>query len=983
MRAHLRIVARGTWLARHGGHHSFSYRAGYGAVRDLFLRFIAMSPERGSSADWLLDRTTELGVITAAVSSAVSGSGSALLVEGVAGIGKTSLLRHACEQAGLAGMTVRAARAAEFEGGYAWGVVRQLFEPEALAGAGRRLAGDATALAAPALTHGASRGEEDPFSVLHGLYWLAAGIAQRAPLLLAVDDLHWADQPSLRFTAHLARRLEGLPVLLVLSVREPRPVPAEPDLAAGLAAEANVTVLRPAALGGSACAELVSWTLGSEPSAAFQNACGELTGGNPLLLQALLASLTAEGVTGTDADVPHLRRLTPATVSRNVLLQLGRMPAAALAAARAVAVLGTAATTARAGHLAGLDADAGAEAVGALMAERLIEGEQALRFVHPLVRSAVYQDLASPVRQRWHQRAARMLDAEGAAQEEVTVHLLAAGPAGDGWVVAKLRSAAADARSSGAADVAALYLRRALAEPPAASLRADVLFELGQLETMAEPAEAARHLREALTGTAGWPRRGEITLALSEALALGGRFADAVGLLARTAAEAGEESRRVPLEAALLNTARMDIGTRAVTRPLLERITARAARGDGLDPQLHANLAIELAASGQDAERAVWNAREALKAMPRLMSVSTAALPETISVLLFAGQDQEARAAAQSWLQLAQQQGSQPSAAVAAGITSLIALYGGEVSEAAAYGQQAIAGTPNIWISTITSSFVIRALAERGEIEQARVLLAGRGLTGDLAPTWPHNLVRHARGCLLAAVGDHAAAVADLLEAGELAEQWGIPNPAIMPWRSDAALSLAALGHRQRASRLCTEEVELARQWGAGRAVGIALRAAGVAEGTERGIGLLTEAVTILRSSPAPLELARALIDLGAARRRAGSRAAARGILREGLDLAFRQGGLRLAGQARQELVIAGGKPRRDALRGRDALTPSELRVGQLAAAGQTNRQIAQALFVTQRTVENHLTSTYAKLGISSRPSLAAALADPPPAHPG
>ena len=283
MRAHLRIVARGTCLARHGGHHSFSYRAGYGAVRDLFLRFIAMtmSPERGSSAGWLLDRTTELGVITAAVSSAVSGSGSVLLVEGVAGIGKTSLLRHACEQAALAGMTVRAARAAEFEGGYAWGVVRQLFEPEALAGGGRRLAGDAAALAAPALAHGASLGEEDPFSVLHGLYWLAAGIAQQAPLLLAVDDLHWADQPSLRFTAHLARRLEGLPVLLVLTVREPRPVPAEPDLAAGLAAEANVTVLRPAALGGSACAELVSWTLGGEPSAAFQNACGELTGGQP------------------------------------------------------------------------------------------------------------------------------------------------------------------------------------------------------------------------------------------------------------------------------------------------------------------------------------------------------------------------------------------------------------------------------------------------------------------------------------------------------------------------------------------------------------------------------------------------------------------------------------------------------------------------------------------------------------------------------
>jgi hypothetical protein len=141
-------------------------------VRELFLRFISMSPERGPSADWLLDRTAELGVITAAVQSAVSGSGSALLVEGVAGIRKTSLLRHACEQGALAGMTVRAARAAEFEGGYAWGLVRQLFEPEVLAGGERRPAGDAAALAAPALGHGAIRGDEDPFSVLHGLYWL-------------------------------------------------------------------------------------------------------------------------------------------------------------------------------------------------------------------------------------------------------------------------------------------------------------------------------------------------------------------------------------------------------------------------------------------------------------------------------------------------------------------------------------------------------------------------------------------------------------------------------------------------------------------------------------------------------------------------------------------------------------------------------------------------------------------------------------------
>jgi DNA-binding CsgD family transcriptional regulator len=967
-----------------------------------------MGPARAPGE--ILDRSAELAAIAAAVGSAMAGSGSIVLVEGVAGIGKTRLLAHACDQGIQSGLRVLTARAAEFEAGFAWGVVRQLFEPALRAdGTGRSGTADdrgtgslpegAAALAAAALSDSVPRGDQDSFAVLHGLYWLTVTMAQQAPLLLAVDDLHWADEPSQRFVAHLAHRLDGLPVLLVLTARESATAtPPAAAQVAGLAGEPGSTVLRPAVLGAAACAEIVRGYLdegrrggggqdrgGQDrgrpggPADAFLAACRELTGGNPLLLHALAASLAAEGIRGSGADIPHLRRLTPGTVSRSVLLQLGRMPAAALAAARAVAVLGTAASTGRAARLAGLGAAECAEAISALMAERLIEGEHALSFVHPLVRSAVYQDFAPPLRQRWHARAARMLDGEGAEQEEVTVHLLAASRAGDPWLASRLQRAAADARSRGAPDVARLCLERALAEPPPDASRTDVLLGLGQLETMQAPAAAAGHLAEALAGTTDWPRRGEVALSLSEALALGGRFADAVGLLAATAAEPGGDARsRASLEAALLNTARMDIGTRAVTQPLLARIQARAAAGRELEPELHANLAIELAAAGTDRERAVWHAREAVKAMPVLMSASTAALPETISVLLFAGHAGEARAAAQAWLQLAQQQGSQPSAAVPAALMSLILMYMGEAGPAVAFGQQAIAGTGNVWISTITSAFVVQALADRGEIGQAGDLLAGAGLSGELPPTWPHNLVRHARGCLHAAAGDHLAAIGDLLKAGELAEQWGICNPAIMPWRSAAALSLAARGDRSRARQLCAAEIELARRWGAARAVGVALRAGGVAGGGADGGGhgstLLSEAASVLRQASAPLELARALTDLGAALRRSGSRAQAREHLREGLDIAHGCGGIALAGRARDELIVAGGRPRRDALRGRDALTPSELRVAQLAAAGQTNRQIAQALFVTQRTVENHLTSTYAKLGISSRPALAAAL---------
>ena len=941
---------------------------------DRYHRQMDMGPVPSSL---LRDRDRELGAISAAISAARSGSGTALIVEGPAGIGKTSLLTHAVRQATAAGMTVLTARAAELEGGYAWGVARQLFEPAVRAGADELMADSVVALAAPALSHTGYQGEEDAFAVLHGLYWLTAGLAQRGPLLIAVDDLHWADQPSQRFVAHLIRRLEGLPVLLMVTVREPRSGTAqEKALTGGLAAEQGVTVLRPTAISGQACAELVGEALGHTASPAFRDACHEITGGNPLLLHALLTELAAEGIRGTDADVAHLRRLTPTAVSRSVLLQLGRMPAAALAAARGVAVLGTAATAARTGRLVGLDPDTCADAVAALMAERLVEGEHVLQFVHPLVRSVVYEDIAPPVRQRWHYRAAHMLDGDGAAPEEVTVHLLASDPSGDPWVVAKLRAAAEDARARGAADVAALCLERALAELPSASERADVLLELGMAEIGQDLAKARAHLADALASTAG-SRRSQVSLALGEALALSGSITEAVRVLQAAIAEEPDESGDTgdALQAALLNTARWDLETRPLTQPPVERLTKRAASGEDLSPQLHANLATELAAAGVDLERAVYHARAAVHALPTMMTVSAAALPESISVLIFADLTGEAQERSQAWLQLTQQRGSPLASAVAATGAALTAMYSGDVTDALAYGQQAVASGAG-WIPVISVGILVRSLVKRGALDQARALLTEHDLDGDLGPIWPYNVVRHARGILHAAAGDHAAASVDLLAAGEVATRYGILNPAMVAWRSDAALALNALGDHEQARQLAAEELSLAKRWGTGRAIGIALRAVALTGDADQRIELLTAAIEELRRSPAQFELARTLVHLGAACRRAGLVSEARVHLREGLDLAHELGGLALADWARDELITAGGRPRRDAIRGRDALTPSELRVAQLAAAGQTNRQIAQALFVTRRTVETHLTSSYEKLGIKSRSELATALSE-------
>ncbi|MCW3065657.1 MAG: transcriptional regulator, LuxR family, partial [Solirubrobacterales bacterium] len=388
---------------------------------------------RSRSPARLLDRDAELEAIAEAVERAGAGAGTTVVVEGVAGIGKTSLLDHARRRGSEAGMTVLAARAAEFEASYAWGVVRQLLE-RTVRGEGderaRRLLGGAARLAAPVIgiAPEPDDGPSDDYAVAHGLYWLAANLAEEAPLLLAVDDIHWADTASLRAIVHLARRLEGLPILVVLTVRAPRSAGAAGDaLIAGLMAEPGITVLRPAALGASACEALVEDELAEDAASGFKAACQELTGGNPFLMHALLESLAADGVGGGEADVEHVRRLTPEAVSRKVLLQLGRMPAGTRAVARAVAVLGTGATTARACRLAELDDEAGVAAVEALMAEHLVQGDRELAFVHPLVRAAVYEDLAPPVRERWHERAARVLADTGAPLEELTVQLLASG----------------------------------------------------------------------------------------------------------------------------------------------------------------------------------------------------------------------------------------------------------------------------------------------------------------------------------------------------------------------------------------------------------------------------------------------------------------------------------------------------------------------------------------------------------------------------
>ena len=268
---------------------------------------------------------------------------------------------------------------------------------------------------------------------------------------------------------------------------------------------------------------------------------------------------------------------------------------------------------------------------------------------------------------------------------------------------------------------------------------------------------------------------------------------------------------------------------------------------------------------------------------------------------------------------------------------------------------------------------VLDALVERADGEACRAYLADQGIDADLDALLMASRLLYSRGHMRLAHGDPAGALGDFEQILERDARVGMATPAI-PTYASAALAHHQLGDDERARTLAADELVRARVWGTPSALSFALRTAGIVSGGEEGLALLGEAAAAVADSPARYERARSLTEYGAALRRAGHRTQARAPLREALELADACGARRTAARAREELLATGARPRRVALSGADALTPSERRVARLAVDGLSNREIAQALFVTVRTVEGHLTQSYMKLDIAGREQLAAAL---------
>jgi class 3 adenylate cyclase/tetratricopeptide (TPR) repeat protein len=861
----------------------------------------------------LLEREDDLAALDASVAAAVGGAGRLVLIEGRAGMGKTRLVAEARAFAADAGFEVLLARSAELEQDFAYGVVRQLFEPflASLPQAERSelLAGSA-ALAGrlfddEELTGAASR--DVSFAILHGLYWLSANVASRGPVAIVIDDLHWADAPSLRWLAYLGRRLEGLPLLVVVGSRPPEQA-GQPELVTELISDPAAFVIRPSPLSHAAVAALITERFGIEAEDECVAACHEATGGNPLFVRALLDALHGEGLAPTAENATRIHLMGPKSVTRAVTLRLSRLPEEARQLATAAAVLGDGSDLRDVAALAELDDPhlASLAATTLARADLLRATTPAIEFVHPVVRASVYESLEPSVRVLAHRRAAELLHAGGAEPERVAAHFDLVAPAGDTFVVETLRSAADRALVRGAPDAAVRYLRRALAEPPAEETRIEALCELGLAEQRVDLAAAAEHLAQALESIDTPLRRARIALELGRALFRLNRGPEAVRVLEDAVERLGEEEPelRQMLEAELINSAGFDSAVIEVSRERRARIDETALVGDVGRAVMVATLRYF------DARRGVGREAVGELAQPRTLeslvdSMPSVAISCAATALLYAELDPELDRVFERMLEASRERGELVTLSNMLCFRGLARAQRGELEAAIQDLRESDELVPYLTSqqgAIYFRSYLADVLTNRGEVDEAEQLLAELGLPEDVAQSGHMIFFLGARGWTRLARGDNEGARSDYARLGECMEAFDMRNPAVLAWRSHLALALLALDRRGEALELAREEVELARQWGAPRALGVALRTQGQVQEGDEAIAALRESLAVLEGSSAKLERARTLVTLGAAL--GGPEALQH--LTEGLVLARACGSQPLVDEASSELAAAG-----------------------------------------------------------------------------
>ena len=900
----------------------------------------------------LVDRARETAALRRAVADLAAGTSGCVLVEGPAGIGKTRLLVEATRLAAAGGARVLSARGSPLEQSFGFGAVRQLFEPALGDPEDRRTllrgaAGHASAVFDEVADATPAQGG---FAVLHGLYWLTVNLTADGPVALVVDDAQWCDTASLRYLAYLVRRIEGLPVLVVLARRTGEPHGDE-ALLAEIALDPSTIVLRPPPLSAEAAGALVRERLG-EGADSFVAACHRMTSGNPLLLRQLLRALEDEGIPPDVSHVDTVRAVGSRAVSALVTMRLRRLPDQVAAAARAVAVLGDAAELPTVAALAQLPEPEVAAALDTLSRSEILTDEERLCFVHPLIREAVYDDLPAGERALHHERSAGLLQRQAAPAEQVAAHLLRSPRRGSPDTVGVLRAAARTAIARGASDAAVTMLRRALEEPVTPDERPALLVELGGVEVLVDGPAAVEHLTEAY-GLLPDPReraRIAMVIARTHVFVSPPGVATAFARGAADALPAGLDDERQGLTALHRITGFMhglpETGYRSGPVPVV------SGEGDGAR-MLAATLCYELLRDGEHRDRAVELARFAL-AGDRLVTVDTGLLwIVAANVLLLADED-----LGDFWDRVLAR------AHAAGGLFAVLSvnlwrgfnqwrhghLHDALQSLSDTTEQQRMWGASDV-TATYAAAFTLGVLVDQGDLAAADVFLSEARILPWVGEGG--RLMRESAARLLVALGRPEEALAELTAPVDYPE---VRNPAWAPWRGLRAQALALTGRTGEALALADTEVALLRRWGAPTALGVSLRIRGELRGRE-GVGDLNEAVALLTGTSALLETARARVALARAPGIADPQAVA---LLEAALPAARACDARGVAAAAAEALARRGHPATDADEAHAGLTSRQRRVRELTAAGLDPYEVAQRLFLTPATVRAVLESTTA-----------------------
>ncbi|MGW2741371.1 AAA family ATPase [Streptomyces sp. NPDC001450] len=834
--------------------------------------------------------------------------------------------------------------------------------------------------------------------------WLASGDAappergvladaRSAPaqrVLVLVDDLQWADAASLRALRNIARAVGAHPVTVVCAMG---PGESADELALGAVLRLLDRHVQLSPLDESTVADQVAGLF--DASADGATAAEVLSpllaaaAGNQYLIRMLLAAVDGQlRCGGARQDGPVHVALAGAlkplladvgVVARAALRRIG--PDAERVAVVLASLEGTQSPEVIA-HAGAMDRHTVEDALHALARAGLLQHARGRAQLHPpLLVAGLAHDISPTCRKEHHARAARLLLTWGARAEQVAPHLLHA-PTGMERAPAVLRRAAQAALDRGAPDEAVIYLRRTLSEDLDEQTRGEVLTLIGAARLDSDVPAAVPELRNSLRLDAAPQAVACSARRLACALFAMDRYAEALttleGTIERLRSEDASSALRLELDYLLVSLG--EAGSAVRTRPRLTELRLQDAEDGAGRRALAALLSFRGAALGEGADDVIEWARlglsrgmapagdESLVYPCAALALGAAGRPDlTFEYTDAAVAETRARASA---LQYAQALSARANAHCRRGA----------FTDAQTDAKRALAAFRDIGIDRRESHcvFAVATLAEalirQGQAQEAEALLEDSDLGGPLRSHTIYDYPLMVRGWVHAAQNRSERALADFLHCGERLTARDMPGPGLFPWRSEAALVHLLLGDRESALALADQELRLARAWGVAEMTAVALRARALVVGCQEGLALLGEAALLIGGSPARFRYAQIQADRGKLAVRYGRAEDARAALQEAVSVAHACGAEPVAEQARAALRELGDRPRTPTFRGREALTPAQRKVAELAAQGMTNTEIASHLFVGLRTVEIHLSKVYAKLDVSGRHALEQAL---------